>query len=66
MSCQITHAWRETNRAVDELAKMVVSESEELTVRGGDLVVWTPGFPDSLHDIIREDGLGKIYVRGSH
>ncbi|KAL6184541.1 hypothetical protein ACLB2K_045942 [Fragaria x ananassa] len=53
---RVSHSWRETNRAADHLAKMVLSES--------DVVFWPGDFPDSLNTIIKEDAEGKIYCRG--
>ncbi|XP_022728530.1 uncharacterized protein LOC111283982 isoform X2 [Durio zibethinus] len=52
---QVTHSWRETNRAADHLSKMVLRES--------DLVLWPVDFPDGLRNIIKDDAQGKIYFR---
>lgn len=54
-SYQVTHSWRETNKAADHLSRMVLRES--------DIVLWPVDFPDSLHKIIKDDAQGKIYVR---
>nr|XP_011470555.1 PREDICTED: uncharacterized protein LOC105353254 [Fragaria vesca subsp. vesca] len=52
----VSHTWRETNRAADHLAKMVVPKR--------DVVFWPDDFPDSLNRIIKEDAKGTIYCRG--
>lgn len=53
---RITHAWRETNRAADHLAKMEISGSS-------DAVLWPNSFSKSLCKIIQEDAQGKWYRR---
>ncbi|XP_050377696.1 uncharacterized protein LOC126794942 [Argentina anserina] len=53
---RVSHSWRETNRAADHLAKMVLSDS--------DIVLWPGDFPDTLNKIIKEDAEGRIYCRG--
>ncbi|KAL6176762.1 hypothetical protein ACLB2K_053395 [Fragaria x ananassa] len=53
---RVSHSWRETNRAADHLAKMVVPKR--------DVVFWPGDFPASLNTIIKEDAEGKIYCRG--
>jgi len=53
--CQISHSWRETNRAADHLAKMVVL--------GNDVVLWPVDFPPTLCSIIEDDARGKKYLR---
>lgn len=52
---QVSHTWRETNRAADHLAKMVIW--------GSDVVLWPDDFPDSLCNIIKDDAKGKKYPR---
>ncbi|KAK7301092.1 hypothetical protein RJT34_11952 [Clitoria ternatea] len=52
---RISHSWRETNRAADHLAKMVLL--------GNDMVLWPADFPPSLCNIIEDDAKGKIYLR---
>lgn len=52
---KVSHAWRETNRAADYLAKMVI--------RGNDVVLWPDDFPDRLCSIIKKDAKGKKYLR---
>ncbi|BAT81689.1 hypothetical protein LR48_Vigan07g122200 [Vigna angularis] len=52
---QISHSWRETNRAADHLAKMVVW--------GNDVVLWPVDFPPTLCSIIEDDARGKKYLR---
>ncbi|XP_016647353.1 PREDICTED: uncharacterized protein LOC103319467 [Prunus mume] len=52
---QVSHSWRETNRAADLLSKMVLL--------GSDVVFWPVDFPDSLCNIIKEDAEGRIYFR---
>lgn len=52
---RVSHSWRETNRAADHLAKMVLSTS--------DVVLWPAEFPNSLCNIIKEDAQGKKYRR---
>ncbi|KAF7817047.1 putative transcription factor C2H2 family [Senna tora] len=52
---QVSHTWRETNRAADHLAKMVLW--------GNDVVLWPDDFPTSLCNIIKEDAKGKKYPR---
>ncbi|XP_061359366.1 uncharacterized protein LOC133303471 isoform X2 [Gastrolobium bilobum] len=52
---QISHSWRETNRAADHLAKMVLWEN--------DVVLWPVDFPHSLWNIIKDDAKGKKYLR---
>ncbi|XP_054788960.1 uncharacterized protein LOC129294566 isoform X2 [Prosopis cineraria] len=52
---QVSHTWRETNRAADHLAKMVL--------HGDDVVLWPEDFPDSLCIIIENDAKGKKYPR---
>ncbi|KAL6297169.1 hypothetical protein ACE6H2_005311 [Prunus campanulata] len=52
---QVSHSWRETNRAADHLSKMVLL--------GSDVVFWPVDFPDTLHNIIKEDAKGRIYFR---
>ncbi|OIW02536.1 hypothetical protein TanjilG_12850 [Lupinus angustifolius] len=51
----ISHSWRETNRAADHLAKMVVL--------GNDVILWPIDFPCSLRNIIDDDAKGKKYIR---
>lgn len=52
---QVTHSWRETNRAADYLSKMEIS--------GSDIVVWPTDFHSSLCKIIAEDAQGSLYIR---
>lgn len=52
---QISHSWRETNRAADHLAKMVLS--------GNDVVLWPADFQHRLWNIIKDDASGKKYLR---
>ncbi|XP_027332906.1 uncharacterized protein LOC113847815 [Abrus precatorius] len=52
---QISHSWRETNRAADHLTKMVLW--------GNDVVLWPVDFPPSLCNIINDDAKGKKYLR---
>ncbi|KAF8377406.1 hypothetical protein HHK36_030783 [Tetracentron sinense] len=52
---QVSHSWREANRAADHLAKMNLSES--------DVVLWPDDFPKPLCNIIKEDAQGKSYPR---
>lgn len=52
---RISHSWRETNRAADHLAKMVLL--------GNDVVLWPVDFPHSLCNIIKDDAKGKKYLR---
>ncbi|XVE55629.1 hypothetical protein DITRI_Ditri03aG0174000 [Diplodiscus trichospermus] len=52
---QVTHSWRETNKAADHLSRMFLRES--------DVVLWPVDFPDSLRDIIKDDARGMIYFR---
>ncbi|KAK7321280.1 hypothetical protein VNO77_31765 [Canavalia gladiata] len=52
---QISHSWRETNRAADHLAKMVLW--------GNDVVLWPVDFPPILCNIIKDDAKGKKYIR---
>ncbi|KAJ1421326.1 Zinc finger C2H2 superfamily [Sesbania bispinosa] len=52
---KISHSWRETNRAADHLAKMVIP--------GNDVVLWPVDFPHSLCNIIKDDARGKKYLR---
>ncbi|KAK7372937.1 hypothetical protein VNO80_06328 [Phaseolus coccineus] len=52
---QISHSWRETNRAADHLAKMVVW--------GNDVVLWPVDFPPTLCSIIKDDARGMKYLR---
>lgn len=52
---KVSHSWRETNRAADHLAKMVIL--------GSDVVLWPADFPRSLCNIIKEDAQGKSYCR---
>ncbi|CAL5417932.1 uncharacterized protein LOC114269753 isoform X1 [Camellia sinensis] len=54
---EVSHSWRETNRAADYLAKM--------DLMGSDVVLWPVGFPDSLCSIINEDAQGRWYRRVS-
>lgn len=51
----ISHTWRETNRAADHLAKMVLW--------GNDVVLWPVDFPYILRNIIKDDAKGKKYLR---
>ncbi|KAE9605954.1 putative transcription factor C2H2 family [Lupinus albus] len=51
----ISHSWRETNRAADHLAKMVLW--------GNDVILWPIDFPHSLRNIIDDDARGKKYIR---
>lgn len=53
---RVSHAWRETNRAADHLAKMDIFGSS-------DVVIWPNSFPNSLRKIIKEDAEGKWYRR---
>lgn len=55
---KISHSWRETNRAADHLAKMVVLGSD-------DEVLLPVDFPPNLLNIIKDDAKGKIYHRGT-
>lgn len=52
---QVTHSWRETNRAADYLSKMEISRS--------DIVMWPKDFHSSLRKIIAEDARGSLYIR---
>lgn len=52
---QVTHSFRETNRAADYLSKMEIS--------GSDIVVWPKDFHSSLCKIIAEDAGGRLYTR---
>ncbi|XP_060199098.1 uncharacterized protein LOC132627652 [Lycium barbarum] len=52
---QVTHSWRETNRAADYLSKMDIS--------GSDIVMWPTDFHNSLCKIITEDAQGSCYFR---
>ncbi|GMI94864.1 hypothetical protein HRI_003155700 [Hibiscus trionum] len=52
---RVTHTWREANKAADYVSRMDV----ELK----DVVFWPTDFPDTLHDIIKDDAQGKIYFR---
>ncbi|XP_059281168.1 uncharacterized protein LOC132034836 [Lycium ferocissimum] len=52
---QVTHSWRETNRAADYLSKMDIS--------GSDIVMWPTDFHSSLCKIITEDAQGSWYLR---
>lgn len=52
---QVTHSWRETNRAADYLSKMEIS--------GSDMVMWPRDFHSSLCKIIAEDAQGSLYIR---
>ncbi|KAK7385405.1 hypothetical protein VNO78_31122 [Psophocarpus tetragonolobus] len=52
---QISHSWRETNRAADHLAKM--------DLWGNDVILWPDDFPPSLCSIIKDDAKGKKYIR---
>ncbi|XP_015886030.3 uncharacterized protein LOC107421324 [Ziziphus jujuba] len=54
---EITHSWRETNRAADYLAKMVIL--------GNDVVLSPVNFPPTLRSIIKADAQGTIYLRGT-
>lgn len=54
---EITHSWRETNRAADHLAKTVMS--------GNDAVFLPDDFPPTLWSIIKDDAQGRIYFRGT-
>jgi ribonuclease HI len=51
---KVSHSWRETNRAADYLAKMVVER---------DVVLWPADFPTSLKKIIKDDAEGMVYCR---
>ncbi|XP_061971095.1 uncharacterized protein LOC133693788 isoform X2 [Populus nigra] len=51
---KVSHSWRETNRAADYLAKMVVER---------DVVLWPADFPTSLNNIIKDDAEGMVYCR---
>ncbi|KAL8096328.1 hypothetical protein AgCh_037333 [Apium graveolens] len=52
---QVTHTWREANRAADHVAKMNLS--------GTDVVIWPSDFSDVLRKIIKDDAQGTWYVR---
>ncbi|XP_055834881.1 uncharacterized protein LOC129903372 [Solanum dulcamara] len=52
---QVTHSWRETNRAADYLSKM--------DILGSDIVMWPTDFHKSLCKIIAEDAQGSVYLR---
>lgn len=52
---QVTHAWRETNRAADYLSKMDTS--------GSDIVILPADFHSPLCKIIAEDAQGSLYIR---
>lgn len=52
---KVSHTWRETNRAADHLAKMVLC--------GNDVVLWPDDFPASLCSIIEDDAKGRKYPR---
>jgi ribonuclease HI len=56
---KVSHAWRETNRAADYLAKMVLFEKDYMVLLPHD-------FPSGLHKIIKDDSEEKIYCRGSN
>lgn len=53
---KVTHSWRETNRAADHLAKMVLPQI--------DVVLWPADFSDALRNIIKDDAEGRMYRRG--
>nr|XP_016486413.1 PREDICTED: uncharacterized protein LOC107806707 isoform X1 [Nicotiana tabacum] len=52
---QVTHSWRETNRAADYLSKKDIS--------GSDIVIWPRDFSTSLCKFIAEDAQGSWYLR---
>ena len=52
---QISHTWRQTNRAADHLAKM--------DLLANDVVLWPVDFPPSLCSIIKDDAKGTKYLR---
>lgn len=52
---QVTHTWREANRAADHVAKM--------NFAGTDVVIWPSDFSDSLRNIIKDDAEGTWYGR---
>ncbi|WCJ35675.1 hypothetical protein M5689_016919 [Euphorbia peplus] len=52
---QVSHSWRETNRAADYLSKMVLETD--------DVILWPCDFPLSLHNIIEDDAQGRLYIR---
>lgn len=52
---QVTHTWREANRAADHVAKMNLS--------GTDVVIWPSDFSDVLRKIIKDDAQGTWYGR---
>jgi ribonuclease HI len=56
---KVSHAWCETNRAADYLAKMVL-------FKGDYKVLFPCDFPRGLCKIIKDNTEGKIYCRGSN
>ncbi|PIA52226.1 hypothetical protein AQUCO_01000240v1 [Aquilegia coerulea] len=52
---QVSHTWREANRAADHLAKM--------NLNARDIVLCPGDFPESLCNIINDDAEGKVYLR---
>ncbi|XP_021679639.2 uncharacterized protein LOC110664323 [Hevea brasiliensis] len=52
---QVSHSWRETNKAADFLSKMVLEKT--------DVVLWPYDFPSGLQNIIKDDAQGRIYCR---
>ncbi|OAY51114.1 uncharacterized protein LOC110616199 [Manihot esculenta] len=54
-SYQVSHSWRETNKAADYLSKMALQKS--------DVVLWPCDFPSGLQNIIKDDAEGRIYCR---
>lgn len=52
---QVTHTWREANRAADYVAKM--------NSTGTDVVISPSDFPDALRKIIEDDAQGTWYGR---
>lgn len=52
---QVTHTWREANRAADHVAKINFS--------GTDVVIWPSVFSDVLCKIIKDDAQGTWYGR---
>ncbi|KAF2325765.1 hypothetical protein GH714_036981 [Hevea brasiliensis] len=51
---QVSHSWRETNKAADFLSKMVLEKTD---------VLWPYDFPSGLQNIIKDDAQGRIYCR---
>ncbi|XP_058221214.1 uncharacterized protein LOC131331343 isoform X1 [Rhododendron vialii] len=52
---EVSHVWRESNRAADCLSKMDRVEN--------DVVIWPDDFPERLRNIIKDDAQGRWYNR---